>query len=497
MQETIPRLRFTALLFALSLASACGKDEPPPSVGASGTGGQAGRGGSNNPAGSGGSPTETGGASGDAAAGARDGAAGTGASAPDGAVGGESGNVGSGAGSEGGIEAGTRDGASADRDTGGPTLGGLPGRTSILGSMHLINDYFAAKWPDPTIDIVTDRARPSNLWTRAVYYEGLMAFYDIEPDAARKSSYYGYAVRWASSPSHPWLVAYADNTATNADFQACGQTYIELYQIDPQPVRIADIRTNIDRMVTGPITNVWIWIDAIQMSMPVFAKLGALFDDPRYFDTMWALYSDARDLQGGGFFNQQAGLFWRDANFNPGGTYTRSPGGQDIYWSRGNGWVFAALLRVLSVIPSNETHRAQYVSDFRAMAAALLPLQRSDGFWNESLINPTHCESVGKPGQDGPETSGTALFTYGLAWGIRTGLLDAAIYGPAVVRAWNGLVQLAVHPNGLLGWVQSTGAAPCDASDTTGLGYDITPNFEDYGVGSFLLGGSEVYRLAP
>jgi rhamnogalacturonyl hydrolase YesR len=282
----------------------------------------------------------------------------------------------------------------------------------------------------------------------------------------------------------------------DANFQACGQTYLDLYKIDPQPVRIANTQTNITAMVTGAVTTAWTWIDAIQMSMPVFAKLGVTLGDTRYFDSMWALYADARNLEGGGLFSAPAGLFWRDANFSPGDTYTRSPNGQDIYWSRGNGWVFAALVRVLDTIPSSETHRAAYVSDFRAMAAALLPLQRPDGFWNESLTNPTHCQSVGKPGQDGPETSGTALFTYGFAWGLRNGLLDAAAYGPALVRAWSGLTATALHPNGFLGWVQSTGASPCDAADTTGLGADVTPNFEDYGLGCFLLAGSEVYRLA-
>ncbi|HYO94723.1 MAG TPA: glycoside hydrolase family 88 protein, partial [Polyangiaceae bacterium] len=193
-------------------------------------------------------------------------------------------------------------------------------------------------------------------------------------------------------------------------------------------------------------------------------------------------------------FNEAAGLWWRDANFNPGGVYTRSPNGQDIYWSRGNGWVFAALVRVLEVLPQTDAHRAQYEADFRAMAAALVPIQRPDGFWNESLINPMHCESIGKRGEDGPESTGTSLFAYGMAWGIRRGLLDHAVYAPVLVKAWNGLIRTALHPNGFLGWVQSTGAAPCDNTPT--LGYDVTPNFEDYGVGCFLLAGSEVLQLA-
>jgi rhamnogalacturonyl hydrolase YesR len=375
-------------------------------------------------------------------------------------------------------------------------LAALPPQPSILAAMRSANAYFVAKWPDPTIDIVTDKARPSNLWTRAVYYEGLMALYAVEPDMARRTTYYNYAVTWGASSSHPWQVAYGDNTSTSADNQACGQTYIDLYKIDAQPVRIANIQANIDGMIANHVTNVWTWVDAIQMSMPVFAKLGVLTGKTSYFDAMWSLYSDARDTEGGGFYDKQAHLWWRDATFTPDApTHTTSPGGQEIYWSRGNGWALAALVRVLDTIPSNETHRPQYLADFRALAAALLPLQRSDGFWNESLTNPTHCQSIGRTGQDGPETSGTALFAYGIAWGIRQGVLDAPTYGSVLARAWNGLSTVALQSNGFLGWVQSTGSAPCDSA-TTGLGANVVPNFEDYGLGAFLLAGSEVYKLA-
>ncbi|MCH5718366.1 hypothetical protein [Niabella hibiscisoli] len=37
------------------------------------------------------------------------------------------------------------------------------------------------KWPDPGKSIITNKERPSNIWTRAVYYEGLMALNTIDP----------------------------------------------------------------------------------------------------------------------------------------------------------------------------------------------------------------------------------------------------------------------------------------------------------------------------
>jgi len=315
----------------------------------------------------------------------------------------------------------------------------------------------------------------------------------LEPDATRKQSYYDYAVAWGESPTHPWLLANtkAGVMSTDANNQACGQTYIDLYKIDPQPIRIQEIKANLDDMVTNGTSNVWWGIDAIQMSMPVFAKMGALQNDTKYFDAMWNLYNDSRTQEGGGLWNRADGLWWRDLHYTPslpsagdGGTdgvsaggmdgasaggsdarsdsgidgrmdgpsagiadgggdggsdggaavvpdwsskqtitlamsqalpaqtqdsYIVAPNGKSIYWSRGNGWVFVALARVLDILPSDDPHRDTYVSDFKAMARALVPLQRSDGFWNASLLDPNQCASIGKGGDDGPETSGTAF----------------------------------------------------------------------------------------
>lgn len=55
--------------------------------------------------------------------------------------------------------------------------------------MRQANEVFMNKWPDPGKDIVTNGIRPSHAWTRAVYYEGLMALYSIDP----KKEYYDYA----------------------------------------------------------------------------------------------------------------------------------------------------------------------------------------------------------------------------------------------------------------------------------------------------------------
>lgn len=345
----------------------------------------------------------------------------------------------------------------------------------VLSQMELANKYFMDKWPDTGKSIITNKERPSSIWTRGVYYEGLMALHEIYPNEA----YYQYAYDWAES--HKWGFN-RGNTTRDADNYCAAQTYIDLYNLEPDSKKLKNTRANINMLLNTPQNDDWSWIDAIQMGMPVFAKMGVLDNDNRYYEKMYQMYMFSRDKHGdNGLYNPKDGLWWRDADFDP--PY-KEPNGEDCYWSRGNGWVIGALAKVLTIIPENAPHRAQYVKDLKAMAKALVPIQRPDGFWNVSLHDPNNYGEK--------EASGTALFVYGMAYGVNSGILDKKTYMPVIEKAWNALVNESLHKNGFLGYLQSTGKEPKDGMP---LSYDKIPDFEDYGLGCFLLAGSEIYKM--
>jgi rhamnogalacturonyl hydrolase YesR len=352
----------------------------------------------------------------------------------------------------------------------------LPSKKEVLDQMVLTNAYFMNKWPDPGIPIVTNKTRQSNIWTRAVYYEGLMSLYKMNKDKA----YYDYAIKWGES--HKWGLNGGIRTR-NADNHCCGQTYIDLYLMDKKPEYIADIKASIDSMMKTSKIDDWNWIDAFQMAMPVFAQLGVLYNDNRYYERMFEMYNYSKTVQGGkGLFNPEDNLWWRDKDFV---APYKEPNGQDCYWSRGNGWVVAALVRVLEIMPKNAPHREEYQKMLVKMLDALVPIQRTDGFWNASLHDPNNF--------GGKETTGTALFVYGMAWGVNNGIVSSKKYMPVIEKAWNAMSKEAVHSNGFLGYVQGTGKQPSEGQPVT---YTNIPDFEDYGLGCFLLAGSEVYKLA-
>ena len=352
----------------------------------------------------------------------------------------------------------------------------LPDQKETLNTLIKVNKHYMKNNPDCTLpSFVKGKMRASNIWTRTVYYEGLLALYSIYPD----TEYYAYAYQWGDF--HKWGM-WRGTTTRHADNYACGQVYIDMYNLCPKPEILLNVKSNLNMLVNTPQINEWWWIDAIQMGMPGFAKMGKLTGEQKYFDKMWQMYEYTRNQHGEhGMFNQKDGLWWRDQDFDP--PY-KEPNGEDCYWSRGNGWVYAALVRVPDEIPANEVHRQDYINDFLTMSKAIKACQREDGFWNVSLHDPNHF--------GGKELTGTSLFVYGMAWGIRNGLLDRDEYLPIVLKAWNAMVKDAVHPDGFLGYVQGTGKEPKDGQPVT---YDSKPDFDDFGTGCFLLAGSEIYKL--
>lgn len=348
----------------------------------------------------------------------------------------------------------------------------LPAKEDVLKTLILTNEYFMSKWPDTGKTIVTNKERPSNIWTRAVYYEGLLELYKI----TQCQAYLDYAVAWGES--HHWGLAGHGVKGRHADYQACGQTYIELFNIDkPDTVRIKDIKTSIDLMMASNKIDDWDWIDALQMAMPIFQQLAVLTGNQAYSERAHAMYLDTKNRQG--LWNEADGLWWRDADFLP--PY-KEPNGADCYWSRGNGWVVATFCRVLSINPSNP-HAEEYKTMLLTMLDALVKLQRNDGFWNVSLHDPTN--------YGGKEVSGTALFIYGMAWAENHGLVPEGTYSSSIAKGWNAIATEAVHPNGFIGYMQGTGKEPKDGQPVT---HTSMPDFEDYGLGCTLMAGCEIYR---
>jgi rhamnogalacturonyl hydrolase YesR len=347
----------------------------------------------------------------------------------------------------------------------------LPSKSEVLAVMKKVADFAQTRYP----------ANAQAYWDDGVYHIGMMAYYNVSNDDDT------LAYTEAFGEYNNWILDWG-GSGNRHNRLAAGQSWIEAYLAGSPVAEVDDTRTEIAAQtsasleaVTSKTPKSYFSVDSQFMALPAFAMLGALDNNSSYFDRLYELfYYNKTTLR---LYDTTVHLYYRDKSYIYPGKQT--PNGKKVFWSRGNGWALGALARILAELPATDPDRLEYVTTFQQMSEALKAVQRSDGFWNMSLSDPDH--------YPGPETSGTALFVYGMAWGINNGLLDQTTYQPVVAKAWNALVTTAVHPSGKLGYVQGVGKEPVPPQQQT---YPTYERSADFGVGVFLLAGSEVFKLA-
>jgi unsaturated rhamnogalacturonyl hydrolase len=263
--------------------------------------------------------------------------------------------------------------------------------------------------------------------------------------------------------------------APGADDQSVAQTYIELYLLKKDPAMIAPTKAALDDVLAKPWVGdankpiAWWWCDALFMAPPMWARMYAATGDRKYIAYLDEEFAKTSQL----LYDPEAHLYARDVTFIP----KRERNGQKIFWSRGEGWVMGGLARTLEYLPKDDPARAKYETQLKEMAAAVAKLQGPDGLWRAGLLDPKD--------YDQPEISGSALMTFGMAWGVNNGVLDRATYEPVIKKAWAGMLK-HVYADGRLGDIQQTGAEPAKFKPSASY---------TYGVGGFLLAGSEIRTM--
>ena len=79
-----------------------------------------------------------------------------------------------------------------------------------------------------------------------------------------------------------------------------------------------------------------------------------------------------------------------------------------------------------------------------------------------------------------------------MSWGINNNIIDKKTYLPVILKAWNAMVKECIRDDGSLGFMQGTGKEPKDGQPVS---FTNRPDFEDYGLGCFLLAGTELYKM--
>lgn len=322
-------------------------------------------------------------------------------------------------------------------------------------------------------------AEVRSFWDHAAYHTGNMEVYKLLKDESQLA----YTIRWAehnrwSGATEPdaskWLYKKYGESQQHVlfgDWQICFQTYIDLYNLSPDEQKIKRAKEVMHYEAYSAANDYWWWADALYMVMPVMTKMYKLTGDEQYLNKLYenVLYSDSIML------DQETGLYFRDGKY----VYPKhkSANGLKDFWARGDGWVLAGLAKVLQDMPKTYKHYDFFLKKYQTLAAAVSKIQQPEGYWTRSMLDPNHAP--------GPETSGTAFFTYGLLWGVNNGFLAKKSYKKTIEKAWKYLTETALQADGKIGYVQPIGerAIPGQTVDANSQA--------NFGVGAFLLAACE------
>ena len=274
-------------------------------------------------------------------------------------------------------------------------MAALPPPAAILANMKAGSGYFMAQPAN------APSAKPSDCgWTRGTLYTGLMAYQNVSGDGAALA----FSSTWAAL--HNWTCGGLWEDPNNI---ACGMAFAALYDLAPQDYKLA-LSVTMDRSVQRWVGYDWWWVDTLFMGLASMIEYSARTGDPRFAAAALAEYHDT--THGGanasqpGLWDPASNLYWRDHTY----INQKEPNGAKVFWARGNGWAIAAHALALRALPAAHPAVPELTARLAAMAGALAAVQGADGMWRAALLDPSAAPN--------PETTGTAAFTFAMAWAV-------------------------------------------------------------------------------
>lgn len=173
------------------------------------------------------------------------------------------------------------------------------------------------------------------------------------------------------------------------------------------------------------------WLDGLYMLEPFYAECAVVNQRPQDFDDIISQFvwmeRYSRDSKTGLLYHG-----WDESRLqrwaNP------VTGTSPEFWSRSMGWYIMALVDVLDFLPATHARRNELLAILNRLSKAIVQFQdgKSGVWWQVT-------DKAGKPGNY-LESSGTAMFVFGLAKALRLGYISKS-YLPAVQKGYAGLIK--------------------------------------------------------
>jgi len=258
--------------------------------------------------------------------------------------------------------------------------------------------------------------------------------------------------------------------------------YAELQKLEPETDRYLELlERNFEYVMKGqerledltfsrpepePAT---VWADDLFMSVPFLLRMAEIKNDPSLYDEV------ARQvIQFNSYLqDESSGLYFH-------GWYDRRGENTPVRWGRANGWIIWATSEALMHLPERHPDYKKILKIYRRHMEALAAVQGESGMWHQVLDHPETFE----------ESSCTAMFTLGMARGVRMGWLNKS-YRQNALKGWEAL-QSKIRTDGTV----------IDICRGTGIGEDVEFyenrkrfDHDPRGLGAMITAGCEIHLM--
>lgn len=292
----------------------------------------------------------------------------------------------------------------------------------------------------------------------------------------------------------------------NLDMIKSGDVLLYLYSKTKEERFLKAIETLNSQMETQPKTTdggYWhkkvypnqMWLDGLYMAEPFHTKYALDFVDDtansqKIFDDVVLQFDliqkHSRDEKSGLLFHgwdESKEQRWANKN----------TGNSQHFWSRGMGWYGMAMVDVLDFLPENHPGRSRIISYLNQYAEAITAVQHESGLWYQVL-------DQGDRDGNYLEATGTSMFIYTFAKGVRKGYLDKK-YLAIALKGYNGLLDnlISVEDNGVVNLNKCCGVAGLGGNPYRDGSYDyyvneIIRSNDPKGTGPFIMASLELNK---
>lgn len=229
----------------------------------------------------------------------------------------------------------------------------------------------------------------------------------------------------------------------------------------------------------GSFEKEQIWIDVVTAVTPFMLYAGILCQEDRYLDFAAAQCFLMYEV----LLDEEVGLLHQCRGFR-----------EDIrlcsedHWSRGNGWAYLGLTELVKYLPKDSRHWEKAVHDYQKLTDNIIRYQTRKGLWRQEMTEPLAWE----------ETSGSALFVYGLGAGLRLGYLKGDVYREAFQKGVEGIWNHGINEDFTTKGSCPGCLCPGEGRDKGTIQSYITEKLpeknEHHSFGAFILALVEAYR---